>query len=44
MSSDEERDKGGRIVTDHAPNVTSSVLDQNIARRQHYPRAVIELN
>src|SRR6516162_4569919 len=41
--SDDERSQGGRHVPNHAPTVPSSVLDQDIAGRQHHLRAIVEL-
>jgi hypothetical protein len=41
--SDDERNQGGRHVPNHAPTVPSSVLDQDIAGRQHYLHAIVEL-
>src|SRR5262249_36974489 len=40
--SDDERSQGGRHVPNHAPTVPSSVLDQDIAGRQHNLRAIVE--
>src|SRR5215470_9707187 len=42
-SSDDERSQGGRHVPNDAPTVPSSVLDQDIAGRQHHLRAIVEL-
>ena len=33
----------GRHVPNHAPTVASSVLNQDIAGRQHHLRAIVEL-
>src|SRR5258708_32619996 len=41
--SDDERSQGGRHVPNDAPTVPSSVLDQDIAGRQHHLRAIVEL-
>src|SRR5260370_4381467 len=41
---DEERRHGGRHVANHAETVASSVLNQDIARRQHLLRAIVELD
>src|SRR5215472_18890091 len=41
--SDDERSQGGRHVPNHAPTVPSSVLNQDIAGRQHHLRAIVEL-
>src|SRR5258708_28162552 len=41
--SDDERSQGGRHVSNDAPTVPSSVLDQDIAGRQHHLRAIVEL-
>src|SRR5258705_3273397 len=41
--SDDERSQGGRHVPNDAPTVPSYVLDQDIARRQHHLRAIVEL-
>src|SRR5260370_27356932 len=40
--SDDERSQGGRHVPNDAPTVPSSVLDQDIAGRQHHLRAIVE--
>src|SRR6266404_6266463 len=42
--SDDERSQGGRHVPNHAPTVPSSVLDQDIAGRQHHLRAIVEVH
>src|SRR5258705_3421572 len=41
--TDDERSQGGRHVPNDAPTVPSSVLDQDIAGRQHHLRAIVEL-
>src|SRR6266852_9509629 len=41
--SDDERSQGGRHVPNDAPTVPSSVLDQDIAGRQHHLRSIVEL-
>src|SRR6266404_9156839 len=41
--SDDERSQGGRHVPNDAPTVPSSVLDQDIAGRQHHLRAIVKL-
>src|SRR5882724_260261 len=41
--SDDERSQGGRHVPNDAPTVPSSVLDQDIAGRQHHLCAIVEL-
>src|SRR3984893_13464594 len=41
--SDDERSQAGRHVPNDAPTVPSSVLDQDIAGRQHHLRAIVEL-
>src|SRR5260370_6816173 len=41
---DEERRHEGRHVPNYAPTVASSVLNQDIARRQHLLRAIVELD
>src|SRR6266851_3470546 len=41
--SDDERSQGGRHVPNDAPTVPSSVLDQDIAGRQHHLRTIVEL-
>src|SRR5436190_7778437 len=41
--SDDERSHSDRLVPNHAPTVASSVLDQDIAGRQHHLRAIVEL-
>src|SRR5258708_1721640 len=41
--SDDERSQGGRHVPNDAPTVPSSVLNQDIAGRQHHLRAIVEL-
>jgi hypothetical protein len=41
--SDDERRQDGRHVPNHAPTVASSVLNQDIAGRQHHLRAIVEL-
>src|SRR5262249_16153166 len=41
--SDQERRQGGRLVPNHAPTVAGSVLNQDIARRQQYLRAIVKL-
>src|SRR5215469_14978781 len=41
--SDQKRREHGRLVSNHAPTVASSVLDQDIARIQNHLRAIIEL-
>jgi len=41
--SDDERSQGGRHVPNHAPTVASSVLNQDIAGRQHHLRAIVEV-
>src|SRR6266851_5636929 len=41
--SDDERSQGGRHVPNDTPTVPSSVLDQDIAGRQHHLRAIVEL-
>src|SRR5260370_38848957 len=40
---DEERRQCGWHVPNHAPTVASSVLNQDIAGRQHHLRAIVEL-
>src|SRR5215831_11543608 len=40
--SDDKRSQRGRHVPNHAPTVPSSVLDQDIAWRQHNLRAIVE--
>src|SRR5262249_43432474 len=40
--SDDERSQGGRHVPNDAPTVPRSVLDQDIAGRQHNLRAIVE--
>src|SRR6267154_6830187 len=40
--SDDERRQGGGHVPNDAPTVPSSVLDQDIAGRQHHLRAIVE--
>src|SRR5260370_2860415 len=42
-ASDDERSQGGRHVPNDAQTVPSSVLDQDIAGRQHHLRAIVEL-
>src|SRR5215471_4980843 len=41
--SEDERHQGGRHLPNHAPTVASSVLNQDIAGRQHHLRAIVEL-
>jgi hypothetical protein len=41
--SGEEKGQGGRQFPNDAPTVPSSVLDQDIAGRQHHLRAIVEL-
>src|SRR5882724_9140968 len=41
--SDDERSQGGRRVPNHTPTMPSSILDQDIAGRQHHLRAIVEL-
>src|SRR5260370_27917367 len=41
---DEERRHEGRHVPNHAETVASSVLNQDIAGRQHRLRAIVELD
>ena len=41
--SDDERSQGGRHLPNHAPTVASSVLNQDIAGRQHHLRTIVEL-
>src|SRR5258707_13685096 len=41
--SDDEGSQGGRHVPNDAPTVPSSVLDQDVAGRQHHLRAIVEL-
>ena len=41
--SDDEGSQGGRHVPNNTPRVPSSVLDQDIAGRQHNLRAIVEL-
>src|SRR5258708_1554576 len=41
--SDDERRQGGRYVPNHAPTMASSVLNQDIAGRQHHLRAIVKL-
>src|SRR5438034_1726437 len=43
LGSDDERSQGGRHVSNHAPTVASSVLNQDIAGRQRHLRAIVEL-
>src|SRR5258705_4120186 len=42
--SDDERREGGRYVANHTPTVASSVLNQDIAGRQHHLRAIVKLD
>ena len=43
VGSYDERSQGSRHVPNHAPTVASSVLNQDIARRQRHLRAIVEL-
>src|SRR5262249_28598467 len=43
LGSDDERRQRGWHVPNHAPTVASSVLNQDIARRQRHLRAIVEL-